>query len=761
MKNNWMKKGILVILFVVAFFIIFGHGKKVAYDRTFDSELYAQHDKLWVQNGEAEAGLFSAGPSVNLQKGSYLFHLTYLSSSEKNMVSIYTMEGEPVEYVRQQLPATSGMEKLSFLVSFPDTAYDVQLITEYCGEGNFAIESLQIQSEGWTGSDAVAITVMLCLLVGIYLFLFRKDKNRKELLCPSNIYLFLTGTAIAISVPLMTDYLLQGNDLCYHLNRIEGIRAGLLDGQFPVRIHANVMYGYGYGSSFFYPELLLYFPAILRICGVSMLVANKIYLVFINMLTGWLMYIAAARILKSREAGCFAAFFYMTAIFRLAEGYIDYAYGQFTSMAFLPLLLLGVYELLAGDENKWGYAVAGFSLVLESHVLTTVWSVIFIAVSCLLSARRILKKERLLACLKAVSLTILLNLWFVVPFLYMMREPINFSTLYYPFDKLAIPVALLLKAFPEIGNVTTQDGAKLANVLPLTIGMTLIISNLVLLISRIPGYRKKEENLIMRKKAWVLFTWGIVMLFFSSRLMPWNLFFGVDIMARLLKFTQFPFRFLAFASCFLSLSGAAGIVIISKEYPVKQVAYAGILLVSVITTAAFLDSRNDAAIAYNRMEVVASDAIAGGEYLYQGTTEYLELRQLSGRLCVEDKTVRTWDFEKNGTAISFSYENPGDKDFYVELPLLYYPGYVVMVNGEKADMERGNQNVIRLWLKAGTEGRITVSYQGLISWRISEWISGMTFCIFVMYCFSRKGFISKKHNKKNSKLEERKTPGVI
>ena len=89
--------------------------------------------------------------------------------------------------------------------------------------------------------------------------------------------LILAGTVFFSCMPLLWDGLQVGHDLIFHLNRIEGIAQALRLGQVPVRIHSSTFVGYGYAASEFYPELFLYFPAVLRNLGVSVLDSLRIF----------------------------------------------------------------------------------------------------------------------------------------------------------------------------------------------------------------------------------------------------------------------------------------------------------------------------------------------------------------------------------------------------------------------------------------------------------------------------------------------------
>ena len=90
--------------------------------------------------------------------------------------------------------------------------------------------------------------------------------------------LLISALAIGyVCLPLATHMMHSGEDLGYHLLRIENISEGLKDGQFPVKIGPIFLNGYGYASSLCYPELFLYIPAVLRILGVGIEPSYKVF----------------------------------------------------------------------------------------------------------------------------------------------------------------------------------------------------------------------------------------------------------------------------------------------------------------------------------------------------------------------------------------------------------------------------------------------------------------------------------------------------
>lgn len=767
------KKISTLIVTVLAILLLSGLAFTEGYSREFkQNELGPLRSSMYVEDGEEPAGPFSEGPGVSLPKGTYRFQLSYMAQTDGSNVAIYTDETGDTPVYTHPLPAAPEGGEWTFDCHLDQDATNLRIAVDYSGNGAFSVEQASVRSRGLICTDVFAIALFFMALTGGYLFLRKRQPETGEFLCPANIYLLLTLAALGVSIPVLNDYIMGGGDVPYHLNRIEGIRSGLLSGQFPVRVHTGTLWGYGYGSSLFYPELLLYFPALLRLCGVSLVTAAKLYLISVNLLSGWLMYLAASRILDgsairgeqaalelrqlqtvrrdARLAGLVAALLFLTAIFRLGEGYIDAAYGQFSSMAFLPLLLLGIYELLIGDERHWGYAVAGFTLVFQTHILSAVWSALLILAAALLAAKRLRSPSRLLACAKAAGLTLLLNLWYLLPMLYMMREPIRLDTLSTSFTEYAVPFSLIFKASPEIGFTTTRDGMTLENVLPLTIGLALLLSNLLLILPKCQGYRREQAFDGMRKKARTLFCWGAVMVFMTSRAMPWKLLARIPAVDRFLSFTQFPWRLLAFAITFLCVSGAAALVMTAKETRQQAVVFALAFAVTLFPMTAFLDAKNPEHVLIREVEIIASDMIAGGEYLYEGTDTSTLSRQATEPAAASEQ-LRVSDFQRINGHITFRYTmaasdseqdvRPDDMavsssdtlttananpSAYVDVPLLYYPGYRAWADGQEIPVERSEQNLVRVILPDSSQGTVEVRYKGKRSWNLAAVISAAT-----------------------------------
>lgn len=738
--SRMKKRSAVAALLLLILLIVIGKSGTDGYNRTFGrGELVASRGQMHAEDG-MEAGLFCEGPGVSLMPGTFSFTITYVADAEGSSVAVYGDGRDEVPVYTQMLPVSDGTTPAEFVCAFPDEIKDLQVHVSYGGHGYFEMVSIKVKSEGWICGDYVAIALFAAILFLGYLWLRKRNQDRTGLESPANRYLLITGAALLISLPLCTDYIRGSADIAYHLNRIEGIRAALLTGQFPVRVHSNALDGFGYGSALFYPELFLYFPAILRILGVSSVTAFKLCTASMNLIAAWSMYLAASQMFRNKEAGILASLLYVTAVFRLGMGYYVGLYGCYMAMSFLPVFCLGVYEIVAGDPSKWGYAAAGFTLVLQSHILSAVISCILAVAACGIYWRSFFRKVRIGAAVKAAGLALLLNLWFILPLLYMMREPIDLAKLQDPFSEFTVPLAQLFKGWMNIGFQTMQEGVPLDNAVPVTWGAALLMANLALLLPVVwMGVKNPFSRGAEWRKAARLGIWGLVMVFLMSRLMPWKVFDKVPVVNAVTSFMQYPWRLFPFALLFFCMSGAAGLwLLVRQNGQWRRTAYSLVLLTAFLTAAYYLDGNNGEAVLIRQTELVDSGNIAHGEYLYEGT-EIGRLSEWAGKITVQKRedgsecNVSISDYEKTGGSLSFYYVMTEPEAAYVELPLLYYPGYTTWINGQKTGLERGEQNVLRLWLSPGTEGRVTARYTGLRSWNAATWISLVTFMAVIAY----------------------------
>lgn len=746
-----MKKKTYILLCVAFLIILSFNLSNDRYQRTFlnesmkiskasDSDRYS----ATIYGDGTNAGTFAKGPNVYLNKGDYKVTVHYRTDTDKNYVRIGSkINGKEMELSEEDSCLYYDQTTKVFTFSSIEDIPKFQIKIDFGGQGTFVLESIEIENTGRTNNDTLfMMVVFLILFIAIGILAYGKNiKNRKEKITVAFILGIIT---ICASYPLFSNTIIYGHDIKYHLGRIEGIKSGLLAGQFPVRIHSDIFGGYGYASSMFYPELFLYIPAILRILGVTLVTSVQVFLVLTNFMTALFMYLAAYKMSKSRQIGMISSALYVLSIYHLCDMYTRFAIGETIAMAFLPLIIYGMYELLYGDATKWNYAVIGITGALQSHILTIIFTIPLVIIVTIICIKRVCNKSRLLAIIKALAACVLLNIWFIVPFVQMMKEDINLDNLKRTVADNALYVSQLFESFTNPTGGRNVIGTGTASVMPVHIGIFIIVGTVLCIYNIISHNIEKEED---KKVSGTLILFGVFTAYATTYLFPWEFLQGIPLIGDIVSMVQFPWRLLAYSTVFLSMAAAYGIYYAFQNVELKKAMVAVSILASIIPAAMFLDTFNTGKITLYRGEGISSTEIASGEYFYTGTS--ISLSEKRGDLveASSDKLLIRGYSKKNGK-VQMDIENTSGNPEYIEVPLLYYPGYIAVLDSDtRLNIEKGNDNVLRVDVPTDSNGTVLIQYRGRKLWDICTIISILTAITLIAWPYKDK--IKDKFGKKN------------
>lgn len=209
--------------------------------------------------------------------------------------------------------------------------------------------------------------------------------------------------------------------------RLQQMAEALSQGQFPVRWVAGLGYGYGYPLFNFYAPLPYYVGAFFILVGFNALIATKLMFITGILLSGVLMYFLA-RAVWGELGGVLSAILYQYAPYHAVNIYIRGAVGEFWAMAFLPLVFLGLYKLIAHLSFKWRWVILGglgVTGVILSHNVTAMLLMGFILITILfVNIAVILKKKKLILMTNyylLITLGLGLSAFFWLPALWEMR----------------------------------------------------------------------------------------------------------------------------------------------------------------------------------------------------------------------------------------------------------------------------------------------------------------------------------------------------
>lgn len=535
--------------------------------------------------------------------------------------------------------------------------------------------------------------------------------------------LMVLGAAAFSCMPLLWGGVFDGHDMLFHLNRIEGIASGLRCGQFPVRIHASTLLGYGYAASEFYPELFLYIPAILRNMGVSLCASVRVFEAGINLLAALSCYVSAKAVFDSRRTAVGASVLYTLCVYRLVNLYTRATLGESLAMIFFPLIIWSLYEVLRRDDGKWPLLALGMTGVCMSHLLSTLFSVLFCAIAAAFSLPKLMReKRRFLAILKAAAITVLCCVWFYVPMMQYSGDGVSTSVVLDAQENVLQPGGFFVAFAGDMNADIPEDFAYTIGVVP---GLALLVGCALLLVRRYAQGKAAMDG--KDRVALALGALGMVALLGATNAFPWEWVCSLRRpFSTFFKQIQFPWRLVGVAVPLLSMAAAWGYLKDDRHASAGAAvivalcaACSGYTMQCMVQRTPVLDK-----------ETFTDTRISQFEYTYVGT-EKTALKPGDIRVGGAEGAYSVLEMTKRGTNLTAVIEMDGGA--YIEFPLLYYPGYQATVNGIPCKVARGTNNMLRVYGTAsGQTAKVDISFKPPMAWIAAQSVSLLGLALLIL-----------------------------
>ena len=567
-------------------------------------------------------------------------------------------------------------------------------------------------------------------------------KKFKEYITKENlvIIIIMLLSVLVSTIFIFDKGLYEAVDTKYHMSRIIGIVNSWKAGNIPAYIHLDDT-GYGYAMGFFYSNLFMIFPCIIYMISNDIFLAYKLLLILCSLFTAISMYVCVKKITRSKYAATISTILYTTCGYRIITMVAKAFVGELLSFIFIPIIILGLYELIFNNEKKWWIFALGFIGILNSNLVMTEIMIAISAIIVLCNIKTILKnRTRLTGFIKATIFTLLICSAFWMPLIEQLCKSSFVMT-----EKMSIykPTRWLLD-FCDMFWGTIQYENNLAA----AYGLGIIF--IVILLFRL----KIKENDKILKFCDISILTGLILLLCMTYFFPWKY---VETLGEMI---QFPSRMEVPVAAFFSV--ACGIIcnyFTKGKLKIRKSVIIGIVIwqtvFGVVCLKSCINALIDAHGAESKQEInVTNDFeydICDGIYLpSKGNYIYAILENRKAKYYENDDYIKNeydmiddlenvkYEYKKADLKIDVNYENNTGQNTYIELPMYYYYGYVAesVNDGSTYKIEQGDNGLIKIYLNKEKDS-IKVYYKLTNIQKISIIISLITLIWLIYFIIKR------------------------
>ena len=741
MKKVFRKNPLIVImalevLFVAALLLAMFTAKKEGY----------------VISGDRLSGTIT--DYMPLKFGSYEVTMQYHTDSEEANYQIYdstyidnAMSGDLIG----NLDSVKNVQKVPFWLYHKTDSFYV------AWSGDVRMECITVRKTNALFAEWILCFILFFAFLDFILWRFIKSASGDAKEIKTNkIAAAIFVTTFVVSLPLMINYLLDSRgDISFHLARIEGIYEGLLGGSFPVRMDGFMLKGQGYADPVFYPSLFLYIPAFFRLIGLPVLRAYKLFVGIWNLFTCILAYYSFKKIVKSDKAALTGMILYVLSPYRILCLYGRGALGEALAMTFFPLVAAGLYLLLTKETmfssvkdafwkdfpSKGTLLLAlGLTGILQSHILSCEMIGIFMILTLLICAKRTFRIKTFLSLCVSALLVIMLNLWFLIPFLQ------SYGMDLYVFEKFdvylyenALSIYELFGSQMDLYGQSSILTSDLRDEMGMSLGLAIPFGMLITAFGiRLLSKKRKTES---AKTVFISCILGIFASYITTYYFPWKQIENLPIFGKLFGMVQFPWRYLGIATFCFSLMITAFLQIREEDKNAaksgekeKEILSGGnlvyIILIGLAVLVAYfnfqsLTDQTEYFAPYSEVGVNKGRTMIQAEYLYTDTT-------------IDGLRSGAWvpnDYTKKGSTLTIPVTEAYPESWELATPMTYYPYYVAkdVSSGERFETAKSPAGTAVIFIPGGYSGTVKFYVPEAKKWILGDILSLMTLlgiCLF-------------------------------
>ena len=479
-----------------------------------------------------------------------------------------------------------------------------------------------------------------------------------------------------------------------HVARIANFYKNLTDGNIIPRWAPDLNWGYGHPILMFLYPLPSYFASFFHFAGFNLVDSIKIVFGFSFVLSGLTMFIFIKELLRSEKSAFLGSLLYIIAPYRFVDLYVRGAIGEHVAFVFLPLILY--FILKTSKQSKFPYIIGGsFSLaglILSHNAMTLMLFPIIIFYGVFLFFQSKNHNSYILNLASIILLGFGLSSFFIVPAFfegkYTLRDIVTGGGEY---KTSFVPIKDFFFGQWDYGGTLT---------LSKQVGFLHWVGTLGSIFSIYILHKKKKKLWIVGLMSFVIF-WVTLFLMTSGSDFIWA-------SVTLLQKFQFPWRFLSLTVFLSALLGAVAF----NGFPDK---FKKILLITSVLILLVVNKDYWHANGF----LNKSESFYSG--IYEGTTDTGESAPIWSVRFMEKKPNENVDVilgkaeikEIKRTSTQHIYNIEANEKVRIRENTLYFPGWNVLVDGKKTEIEfqdQKNRGLITFYLENG-EHLVNVKFE--------------------------------------------------
>lgn len=547
--------------------------------------------------------------------------------------------------------------------------------------------------------------------------LLRNKNYKKILIFTFTVLLFLAVSFLVIyqtnfAQGKVWSYLESGDDR-FQMMRIEGLYHSLQRHQFFPLVNMSFMGGFGYIVNVFYSDFVLYPAAFFRLMGLTSAQTLGMYYLLVNFLTFGVSFLCFYKVSHKYINSLVFSFVYTLSTYRLYDVLFRHDLSEVGAMLFLPIAILGIYQIFYGNKNEWLYLAFGMTGIVYSQAISPILMIIFIIIVALCQIPELRENpQRLLSLLWATIISGLLSLAYFLPmFQQMSHTQFVFNTSQNILNNGSSDLTDTISW--GVNNDVEQPN----------VGLVLVLAAIIIMI-----VQTKIKNKAVRHFSLI----GIGLLICSTNVFPWFLFNNT-----ILGVVKYTWHWNVLVTILLAIFVAVDpLNFLSGKFSKPLL----LLFVFLLAISASYRLVQDAPLQLNSVEeynqLDSYNLDQNRSFLPVGT-RLSSLQRMSHKPKIISGRAEISDFKQYGTRMSFDFKKA--KHAKIDVPLIAYYGFQSSQSkGQVSKLKVDVRNNNLAQVKINGSGKVVIDYFETTTQKVTRRISFLSLLIIVALLFINK-----------------------